>query len=201
MTSKRKKKKKIVLENKDSKTMTEKVLEILQSGADGTAYFLDIFFSSYYTSYKKLRQGRYKPSPKFETNWVEWYRERQSFYSFLNYLKRDGLIKKKGREWDITRKGQEKLNKLTYKNNLVLKAKITENPIIISYDIPEELKKERGWLRDILKLFDFNMVHKSVWIGNCYLPEECIHQLKEKKLIPHIHIFEVGKSGTLKSLL
>ena len=40
----------------------------------------------------------------------------------------------------------------------------TKNLLVI-YDVPHTMKKERDWFRRQLKSFDFVMIQKSVWVG------------------------------------
>ncbi len=72
--------------------------------------------------------------------------------------------------------------------------------LIISYDIPERLRKERTRIREVLGSLEFEMIHKSVWLGKNLIPEICLREWKQRKVLAYIHIFEVGKSGTLKKI-
>jgi CRISPR-associated endonuclease Cas2 len=51
--------------------------------------------------------------------------------------------------------------------------------LIIMYDIPHELKKERDWFRRHLIKFGYIMIQKSVWVGPSPLPKDFIRYLKE----------------------
>ena len=50
--------------------------------------------------------------------------------------------------------------------------------ILISFDIPETKKKIRDWLRNQIKYWDFEMIHKSLWLGYGPLPKEFNDRLK-----------------------
>jgi len=55
--------------------------------------------------------------------------------------------------------------------------KVTEKPkktkkIIVIFDIPEKKKKVREWLRRQIKMWGFEIIQKSVWIGDGPLPKE-----------------------------
>ena len=50
---------------------------------------------------------------------------------------------------------KEKSGKDPYHN-----APIGQKTIIISYDIPEEYRRGHSWLRGVLKLLDYEMVHR-----------------------------------------
>ena len=122
---------------------------------------------------------------------------------YLSKLEKDGLIIKNSiGKIDLTFKGKRKLN--VFKKSFLLnkekyKKDVSNNIIVISYDIPVAFNKERGILRDILKYLGFNLVHKSVWVGKTKLPKELIIDLEELRILDYIEILEVTKNGSLKS--
>ena len=60
----------------------EKVLEILQGGAESTVGLFDAMTSGRAESYRKAR--RYQNSPlRFKTHWADAYRDSQKFYSLF----------------------------------------------------------------------------------------------------------------------
>ena len=175
-----------------------KILEILQSGAETTVQIFDIFTSGYEESYRKLHTYSKKPL-RFKTSWAESYQERQRFYSLLNKLKREGLIKKSDSNrrsaWLITKVGLMKLEK----NKRVKEEEARLNDglwRIAIFDVPEKERSKRGWLRSVLKSNKFKMLQKSVWIGKRKLPEKFFADLNQRKLINRIHIFEIGRKGS-----
>src|SRR3989344_3483501 len=44
--------------------------------------------------------------------------------------------------------------------------------LIVMYDIPHTMKKERDWFRRHLVKFDYIMFQKSVWVGPSPLPKD-----------------------------
>ena len=72
--------------------------------------------------------------------------------------------------------------------------------VIVSFDIPEEFRKKRDWLREVLRNLDFEMVHKSVWIGQSKIPSRMIKDLEIMDMFDYLQIFEVTKSGTLRKI-
>lgn len=121
----------------------------------------------------------------------------------LYYLKNDGLIKNESALLSLTERGLEKLKKFRKSLFLNTKTNYSDQKIkddfhkIIIFDIPERVKEKREWLRTALKSLDFEMVQKSVWLGNNKLPLEFIKQLRDLQLVPHIKIFSVAKEGNL----
>src|SRR3990172_6818133 len=105
---------------------------------------------------------------------------------------------RKGDSLELSRKGKEKLEK--FKNNIdknSYQKEASNELIIISYDIPEKMSRERRILRELLHILGFNMVHKSVWIGKVKLPELFLHDLKRMKIDDYVEILKVTKTGSL----
>jgi hypothetical protein len=69
--------------------------------------------------------------------------------------------------------------------------------LIIMYDIPHSLKKERDWFRRQLVKFDYVMVQKSVWVGPSPLPKSFLDYLKEIKIGDNFKSFKLAKSYKL----
>jgi CRISPR-associated endonuclease Cas2 len=66
--------------------------------------------------------------------------------------------------------------------------------LIVMYDIPHNLKKERDWLRRHLVKFGYNMIQKSVWVGPSPLPKDFLRYLKEIKIGNNLKTFKLAKS-------
>lgn len=180
------------------------ILRILQESACVTGDIVDVFLSGYADSYRKAKKGTYSSrlSPRAGKDWGDRYIESQKVYKLLYYLKKQGLIRKddsKGRKktrWFITGKGKEKLAKRVERTDIYLPRKDKVFRVII-FDVPEAKKKDRIWLREILRRLGFSLLQKSVWVGKRALPEEFFFDLKKHSLLPHVHIFEVEKEGSI----
>ncbi|MBI2514977.1 hypothetical protein HYV91_02205 [Candidatus Wolfebacteria bacterium] len=184
-----------------------KILEILQVQAEATADLLDIFTSNYGDSCRKLgRSIKYGPT-RFKTDWASLYRERQSFYSMLNHLKQQGLIKKrknelrKGSVWQITKRGLKKLNLIKNQEKFPYKKETSDKLIIVTFDIPEKDRQKREWLRSALRVLDFSLLQESVWIGKNEIPQEFLYDLRKREIMDFVHILEINKEGTLSKAL
>jgi len=179
-------------------TLTEKILTVLQRLTEATVDTIYVNLTSHKGSYLKLRDSMLglRETPRFKREWAEIYRERRIFYATLNRLKDQGFITKKtderGSPWKISEKGSERLNPRPEYEKIK-----SPTPIIISYDIPEKMRKERHRIREVLKLMNFELVHKSVWIGTNRVPKKWLDELRGRKVLECLHIFEVGKLGTL----
>ena len=191
-----------------------KMLEILESAVFTTADLIDVFTSSYSESYRKARRLiLYGPSHQksLVDSLQNVYQENQRFYNLLYRLQKDGLIEKTKNSrkrksfWLITKKGKEKIKELKKlkEKNIPKKDYPLEkdnNLKIVIFDIPEEHRKKRDWLRESLLSLGFSMLQKSVWIGQNKLPQDFIKDLKELNILQYIEIFSVSKTGTIKQL-
>ena len=184
--------------------ITGVILDILQHTAEVSAGMLYIMLASRPESYRRARKILMEGPPTTENKWSDWYIKRENFQKLLSKLKKEGFvdnIKNKGTSsLVITEKGKERLKKIKSKiNNLpwVREKRKSKNPVIISYDIPEDLRRHRFWLREVLKFLDYLMVHKSVWVGNTILPKEFMKELRDREVLDYVHIFEVTQQGTL----
>lgn len=193
-------------------SFAERILAHLQTITEETVDLLDAMLSSYPTSYRKLRRGLLRSAPKFKADWALWYRERQHFYTTLNRLRKSGLIEATKRSkthrslWRITRKGKEKLGvlKKRKKNPLITPHGSTESSaaslVLVIFDIPEQERRKRYWLRETLKTLKFQMLQRSVWIGKNKLPIELLHNLRKYRILRHVHVLTVNKRGTVGQL-
>jgi len=85
------------------------------------------------------------------------------------------------------------------RNNLnkhVLFTKIKEKPIgdtkvMVLFDIPERKRKTRNWLRLQLRLWDFEMLQQSVWLGKGHLPKEFTARLRLLDIYDCVKIFNI----------
>jgi len=68
-----------------------------------------------------------------------------------------------------------------------------ETRIIILFDIPEKRRKNRNWLREQLKIWDFKMIQKSFWIGKGVPPKEFTDRLRLLGIDKCIKIFKIQK--------
>lgn len=66
--------------------------------------------------------------------------------------------------------------------------------LLLMYDIPSNMRRERDWFRRHLVKFGYVMIQKSVWIGPSPLPKEFLRYLKEIKIKDNIKTFKLKKS-------
>ncbi|MBI2631080.1 CRISPR-associated endonuclease Cas2 [Candidatus Nomurabacteria bacterium] len=73
-------------------------------------------------------------------------------------------------------------------------SKTSPKNLIVMYDIPNNLKKERDWFRRQLIKFGYIMIQKSVWVGPSPLPKEFLEYLKDIKIEDKFKTFKLAKS-------
>ncbi|HEY4506200.1 MAG TPA: hypothetical protein VJJ24_02030 [Candidatus Paceibacterota bacterium] len=182
--------------------VTPVILDILQAGTYVTTDLFDTMLRSYPDSYKTVKRKFYNRQP-LELTWSKLYKERQSFSATLSRLQKQGLIAKKTRQgkWSITDLGLRKFEGSSISIIDRFSCGDKENKTtIISYDIPESLSKQRWWLRGVLKILEFEMIHKSFWVGNKRLSYEFIKELRKRGLFKYVEILEINKRGTLDKI-
>jgi|SRR3989338_5717933 len=178
----------------------EKIKKILLALADGALATMEILDELWPTGFTRSHYTNRKRA--FRNKTFDFAQE-QEFYNLLSYLKRHGLIEKKNNGnrtfWKITADGLNKLLKIKEKA-LDYESQSDGKLKIIVFDVPEEYKKKRRWLREALKILGFKMLQKSVWIGKNKIPEQFLFDLRQKQILQYIHIMEVGKTGTVREL-
>lgn len=65
--------------------------------------------------------------------------------------------------------------------------------LIVMYDIPKGMKKEREWFLRHLKKFDYIMIQKSVWVGPSPLPKDFLHYVKSIGLLNKLRTLKLAK--------
>ena len=156
-------------------------------------------------AYTHLKRKVFCPTlPDFsKNNGLE--KEKRNLYSLLSKLQKQNLIEKqrKGQKtyWITTQLGRKKLNR--FKNVLrfpkLFYKKERDNGLnVVIFDIPEDQKTKRNWLREALLALNFSMLQKSVWVGKNKIPEDFLKDLAILGLNDFIHIFKIAKTGTIK---
>ncbi len=182
-------------------------LNFLRDGAvSQTDFFIAVLKSGYGASINKIDYEYRKQQRIHETK--KSYKENleaceRKLRVFISKMKHDGLINESDNKFNISPKGKEKLSKL--QDNLpgkhYQKNNNSNNQVIISFDIPEKLRRKRDWLREVLKNLGFQMVHQSVWMGKGAVPKDFIVDLENLKILEHVEIFGISKTGSLKKIM
>lgn len=132
-------------------------------------------------------------------------RERQAtISSLLTRLRREGLVARSGprkkSSWRITPKGVRRLRKkpLVVDEGIDYILPKPDGKIrLIAFDVPEQDRKKRDWLRAQLIACEYQLLQKSVWVGTRPLPEELMEELDALDLSRHIHLVNIRGKGTI----
>lgn len=115
----------------------------------------------------------------------------------LSRLKKKGFVENRSGMWRATSKGLAHLNKIQKKvklpSGVSKKSQSKYKKIIIVFDIPEDQRQKRTWLRSALLKLDFQLLQKSVWLGPSPLPKDFIKFLHDLKLLPYIKFLRVSE--------
>jgi DNA-binding MarR family transcriptional regulator len=193
---------------------TKILLESLSEGASSIpVLFETIMAAGYGASLRRLEYVHRRLEGKNTLHTLGREEERRAirrYYSVLQSLRRDGLIKEKvspgkAKIIEITRKGKEKLKKILKIQSTALpsvdyESKESPTHTVVSFDIPEKIRRKRDWLRAVLKNLGMKKVHQSFWIGKVKMPTVFLKDLRDLRLIEHIEILEVSKYGTLERI-
>ena len=116
---------------------------------------------------------------------------RETISNTLSRLKRKGLIKKTGPPkqtiWRITRAGKNHFIATKRVPIFSLPPKDGKMRLVL-FDIPENERDKRDWLRPRLLSCDYTPLQKSVWVGERPLPQELRKELDEKGIGRYIHV-------------
>jgi DNA-binding transcriptional regulator PaaX len=182
---------------------TLRILEMLEISARNIGQLIDAMTSGYEESYRKLRtmQTVYNTplTNQLRTRW----QERQKARVFIEYLKRDGLVKSENKDAILTAKGFVRLRNLRDRaRQTPTRPDYQPSPgtgvVLVIFDVPEKQKRKRVWLRAALKQLGFQMVQKSVWFGKVKIPKNFLEDLGRHKIIDCVEIFAITKTGSLK---
>lgn len=123
---------------------------------------------------------------------------RKTVSTMLWRLKQQGLVewrgKKRGAAWRLTREGKEYMRKAADARARSASDGITR---IVAFDIPERERGKRDTIRAELVACDFRQLQKSVWIGECPLPQDFVRLLDDLNLAGKVHVFSVREKGTI----
>jgi DNA-binding transcriptional regulator PaaX len=120
--------------------------------------------------------------------------KKESVRSSLSKLCKKGYLDKSPDGWIITPKGR------VYAKRKFLLAYLSspfENKspanTLISFDIPGPKRAIRDWLRNQIKIYNYKMMHQSLWLGPGPLPQDFLKRLIQLKIRENIKIFKVEK--------
>ena len=183
----------------------EKTIFVLEVLADGAMHFSDLLIATLSTPKGQQRQIPYKARMIKEAREVGLQErvEKRNFSNLIYRLKKDGLIAcGNGKIFSLTTSGQELINKIKKAVNRKRNypKENDDNINMVTFDIPEKLKRHREWLRVVLKRLGFKMLQRSVWIGKIKIPKELLEDIRQRGLLNYVEIVTITKHGTIKNI-
>ncbi len=113
---------------------------------------------------------------------------RQIFYNNLRRLKQRGILNfDQNQNIIFSRKNLQ--SRIIF--NRIIKKPVGNTKVMVLFDIPEKKRKIRNWLRLHLKLWDFEMLQQSVWLGKGPLPKEFIARLNQLGIGKCVRVFRI----------
>ncbi len=185
---------------------------ILQTLQEGALTFADLLINMSltplrhpYKGFPALLSRKDVSIKRLFNNMADLSQEKRKFRDVLYNLRRDGLVTSSKADentmWQLSQKGTKELKKLANEPQRRYIKESSAEVTVISYDIPERNRRDRDWLRSILRLLDFKILHQSVWLGKNKIPSILLGDLRERNIHKFIHIFTIGKQGSLKQIL
>jgi DNA-binding transcriptional regulator PaaX len=113
----------------------------------------------------------------------------------LGRLEREGLIAKgeKKKVYYLTDKGEEIVAYIRDRYSILEKPWDGKIRLVI-FDIPENKRSQREWLRLELLLMQYKLLQKSVYIGKYPIPDDFYQELIKNGIFEDVHIFALAKS-------
>ncbi|MEW5805531.1 MAG: hypothetical protein AB1721_02315 [Patescibacteria group bacterium] len=152
--------------------------------------------------YSRARLGRLLfglDKPRSEMNESDYEKYKRIFSATLTRLKLKGYVSKEGRTkmavWKVSQAGEALLRRAA--DDLPQEDGVLR---LFIFDIPENLKQYRDWIRFELVSSGYRLLQKSVWLGERPLSKGFLQELVDKDLFQFIHFFEIKDEGTLKNL-
>lgn len=143
-------------------------------------------------SYKELRKALFG----YKTH-NEDVIQLQRIRKCMSRMKKKGYVKKEGSVWLLTGAGRNYLTSykpaFEYFNSPFKETDLKK--MLVVFDIPEREKRKRAWLRRQLKIFNYEMVQRSVWLGPYPLPSEFNTYLRKLAIKNYIQWFKILKKN------
>lgn len=182
-----------------SKELTKSVLSLTRGVFSALGDFLVFYFlmMEHQVGKSKTSRGVWQAYYEAEADFQNY--KEHTFRSSVYSLKKKNLIRFSSQEnkqtIEITETGRKKLTGLLPQYE---QKRIWDNKLyLVTYDISEDRKKDREFLRNQIKQLGMGMLQKSVWITP-YNPKEILKEfLKDRYLSGSVIISDIGKDGAI----
>ncbi len=166
--------------------MKTSVVNIINTYGQRTSPTLGDYIIAFLSMSRNVRRN--------ENIWRELKRRREAvskatINTTLTRLEKKGftILLKDG--WTLTKQGREELKK---RKDWQPPPVNNKESLLVCFDIPETRKKNRDWLREQLKLFNYRMVQRSIWRGPGPLPPGFYAFLKDVGIFEMVHVFRLA---------
>lgn len=119
----------------------------------------------------------------------------QQVYVSVTRLRKKGLIRKRGRWYELTARGHTYIDflKRGFKKKADQMARWDGKFRLVTFDIPESQRRDRTWLTAELLALDFIRLQKSVFVGKYPIAEDVFQEMKRRDLIRRVRLLTVGE--------
>jgi DNA-binding transcriptional regulator PaaX len=111
----------------------------------------------------------------------------------LSRLHKRQYVSKGSLGWSITERGRREITRMGSQYITCPFHIHAVKNTLIAYDIPENNRKARSWLRNQLQIFNYTILQQSLWFGPGPLPLAFLHRLRDLGLAEKVKIFTVKK--------
>lgn len=116
----------------------------------------------------------------------------------IRRLQKQGFVKKDGSSFSLTGKGCSILD-YVLKRKKVLDKKWDKKYRVVIFDIPENMRKDRDWLRGELYLLNYKQLQKSVFMSKYPLTSDLIKEIKMRKIGNYVDYMLVERIYSVKN--
>ncbi|MCX6765637.1 MAG: CRISPR-associated endonuclease Cas2 [Candidatus Moranbacteria bacterium] len=110
----------------------------------------------------------------------------------IRRLQKQGFVEKRGNKYVLTKMGKI-LAKYVLNRKKTLDKKWDNKFRVVIFDIPEDKRKIRNWLRQELYLLNYRKLQESVFISKHSLTEDLIKEIKRRKIGNYVNYLLVEK--------
>ena len=111
----------------------------------------------------------------------------------LSRLHKKQYVNKSALGWSITDRGRKEIARIGSQYiTCPFNIHAVKNTLV-AFDIPENNRKARSWLRNQLQIFNYTILQQSLWCGPGPLPKDFLLRLRDLGLAEKVKIFTVRK--------
>lgn len=111
----------------------------------------------------------------------------------LSRLHKKQYVNKGSSGWSITPRGRREIARMGSQYITCPFGIHAVKNTLVAFDIPENNRKARSWLRNQLKIFNYTILQQSLWFGPGPLPRDFLFRLRDLGLAENVKIFTVKK--------